>query len=111
MENLIPEEEIALLHERIFCSDMLTERHLNSMQKVREQDKTDIFLSHSSKDMAFSRAIATDLMDAGFSVFLDEWRAGYKKIHFFAVSAGRAHRRLCYLISQTKVAVSLTSIS
>ena len=43
MENLIPEEEIALLHERIFCSDMLTERHLNSMQKVREQDKTDIF--------------------------------------------------------------------
>lgn len=88
MENLIPEEEIALLHERIFCSDMLTERHLNSMQKVREQDKTDIFLSHSSKDMAFSRAIATDLMDVGFSVFLDDWSIDIGERIFEKISMG-----------------------
>ncbi|MCQ4023218.1 MULTISPECIES: hypothetical protein [unclassified Ruminococcus] len=35
-ENLQPEEEIALLHERILCSDMLTERHLHSMQKFQD---------------------------------------------------------------------------
>lgn len=87
-ENLLPEEEIALLHERILCSDMLTARHLNSIQKVQNQDKTDIFLSHSSKDLAFSRAIATDLMDAGFSVFLDDWSIDIGERIFEKISMG-----------------------
>lgn len=65
MEHLLPEEEIALLHERILCSDLLTERHLNSMQKLQDQEKIEVFISHSSKDMAFSRAIATDLWMQG----------------------------------------------
>lgn len=52
---------------------MLTARHLRSMQKFQDQNKTEVFISHSSVDLAFSRAIATDLMDAGFSVFLDDW--------------------------------------
>lgn len=73
MENLLPEEEIALLHERILCSDILTERYIHSMQKVQNQDEIEIFISHSSNDLPFSRAIATNLMEAGFSVFLDDW--------------------------------------
>ena len=71
-EHLPPKETIALLHERILCSDLLTERHLRSMQRFQNQDDVEVFISHSSIDLAFSRAIATDLMDAGFSVFLDD---------------------------------------
>lgn len=33
LEHLSAKEEIMLLHERTFCSDMLTARHLRSMQK------------------------------------------------------------------------------
>ena len=57
LEHLPAEEEIMLLHERVFCSDMLTARHLRSMQKFQDQNKTEVFISHSSVDLAFSRAI------------------------------------------------------
>lgn len=70
-ENLLPEEEIMLLHERILCSDMLTERHLRSMQRFQNQDKVKVFISHSSIDLAFSRAIATDLRMQVLCVFGD----------------------------------------
>ena len=39
MGHLLPKEEVALLHERILCSDLLTERYLNSIKKLQEQEK------------------------------------------------------------------------
>lgn len=82
------EEENALLHERILCSDILTDRYLHSIQKLQEQCKPDIFISHSSLDLVFSRAIATDLMDEGFSVFLDDWSIGIGERIFERISTG-----------------------
>lgn len=87
-ENLLPEEEIGLLHERILCSDMLTARYLHSMQKIQGQDETEVFISHSSNDLPFSRAIATDLMEAGFSVFLDDWTINIGERIFEKISLG-----------------------
>ena len=63
IRHLLPKKEAALLYERILCSDLLTERYLNSMKKLQDQEKIEIFISHSSKDIVFSRAIATDLVN------------------------------------------------
>lgn len=87
-KNLLPEEEIALLRERIFCAEILSERYLQSMQKFQDQNETEVFISHSSNDLAFSRAIATDLMDAGFSVFLDDWSIDIGERIFEKISTG-----------------------
>ena len=97
-ENLLPEEEIMLLHERILCSDMLTERHLRSMQRFQNQDKVKVFISHSSIDLAFSRAIATDLMDAGFSVFLDDWSINIGERIFEKLSTGLSESKALIMI-------------
>lgn len=88
LKELPVEEEIMLLHERALCSDVLTERHFRSMQKFQDQNKTKVFISHSSVDLAFSRAIATDLMDAGFSVFLDDWSINIGERIFEKISTG-----------------------
>lgn len=86
--HLLPEEEIALLHERSLCSDILTERHLHSIQKIQGQGEIEVFISHSSHDLPFSRAIATDLMEAGFSVFLDDWSINIGERIFDKISSG-----------------------
>ena len=101
LDNLMPKEKIALLHERILCSDVLTERHLRSMQRFQEQDKIEVFISHSSADLAFSRAIATDLMDAGFSTFLDDWSISIGDRIFEKISTGlRDSKALIMVISE-----------
>lgn len=101
MGHLLPEEEIALLHERILCSDLLTARHLNSMKKLQDQEKIEVFISHSSKDMVFSRAIATDLMEAGFSVFLDDWSIEIGERIFEKISTGlHESKALIMIISE-----------
>ena len=97
-EDLLPESEIMLLHERILCSDVLTERHLHSMQKFQDRDKTEVFISHSSVDLAFSRAIATDLMDAGFSVFLDDWSIDIGERIFEKISTGLCESKALIMI-------------
>ena len=81
LEHLPAEEEIMLLHERVFCSDMLTARHLRS-----------------SVDLAFSRAIATDLMDAGFSVFLDDWSINIGERIFEKISTGLCESKALIMI-------------
>ena len=86
------------LHERVFCSDMLTARHLRSMQKFQDQNKTEVFISHSSVDLAFSRAIATDLMDAGFSVFLDDWSINIGERIFEKISTGLCESKALIMI-------------
>ncbi|MCQ4023217.1 MULTISPECIES: toll/interleukin-1 receptor domain-containing protein [unclassified Ruminococcus] len=45
-------------------------------------------MSHSTSDLAFSRALTTDLMDAGFSVFLDDWSIEIGERIFEKISAG-----------------------
>ena len=87
-----------LLHERVFCSDMLTARHLRSMQKFQDQNKTEVFISHSSVDLAFSRAIATDLMDAGFSAFLDDWSINIGERIFEKISTGLCESKALIMI-------------
>lgn len=51
---------------------MLTEKY----NKVRAEDGIgeQIFLSHSSKDKPFVKALATDLAEAGYRPWLDEWQ-------------------------------------
>lgn len=98
LEHLPAEEEIMLLHERVFCSDMMTARHLRSMQKFQDQNKTEVFISHSSVDLAFSRAIATDLMDAGFSVFLDDWSINIGERIFEKISTGLCESKALIMI-------------
>lgn len=83
---------------RVFCSDMLTARHLRSMQKFQDQNKTEVFISHSSVDLAFSRAIATDLMDAGFSVFLDDWSINIGERIFEKISTGLCESKALIMI-------------
>lgn len=71
--KLKPEELIDLLHERIFCADLLHERYLRAMESIESQNNHRVFISHSSKDLIFARCIATDLLIAGYAVFLDDW--------------------------------------
>lgn len=61
----------------------------------------EVFISHSSVDLAFSRAIATDLMDAGFSVFLDDWSINIGERIFEKISTGlRESKALIMIISK-----------
>lgn len=75
-----------------------TARHLRSMQKFQDQNKTEVFISHSSVDLAFSRAIATDLMDAGFSVFLDDWSINIGERIFEKISTGLCESKALIMI-------------
>lgn len=40
---------------------------------MKNQEKHSIFISHASQDVHIARALATDLINDGFSVFLDDW--------------------------------------
>lgn len=62
-----------LLTEYIYCSDLLTERYINSMNMISDNKDTQIFISHATADMTFARTLATDIMNAGYKVFLDDW--------------------------------------
>lgn len=97
-ENLLPKEEIMLLNERILCSYILTDRHFRSMQRFQNRDKAKVFISHSSVDLAFSRAIATDLMDAGFSVFLDDWSIDIGEKIFEKINTGLSESKALIMI-------------
>ena len=67
------EHQKDLLLEYILCYNILNERFLNSMNTINAANDIQIFISHATKDMYFSRAIATDLIEEGFTVFLDDW--------------------------------------
>ena len=98
LEPLLPGEEIMLLHERNLCSDVLTERHIRAMQRFQNQDNVEVFISHSSVDLEFSRAIATDLMDAGLSVFLDDWSINIGERIFEKISKGLRESKVLIMI-------------
>lgn len=73
IEKRTEEEIIDALNERILCADLLSARYISALQHTFNQGKTNVFISHSSKDIVFSKGLATDLLEAGLSVFLDEW--------------------------------------
>lgn len=62
-----------LLNEYIYCSDLLNERYIKAMNKLSEDSKIQIFISHATYDMPFAKTLATDLLEEGYKVFLDEW--------------------------------------
>ena len=86
--ELTAEEIIDLLHERIFCSDLLNERYFRSMESIEGQKNQCVFISHASKDLVFARCIATDLLNAGFAVFLDDWSIDVGDRIFDKISRG-----------------------
>ena len=52
----------------------------------------------AEEDLAFSRAIATDLMDAGFSVFLDDWSINIGERIFEKISTGLCESKALIMI-------------
>ena len=104
-DRLSPEEKIELLNERILCSDLLNERYLDSMQRMDRQTGHCIFISHATEDMIFARGIATDLLNAGFSVFLDDWSIDVGERLFERLGEGlRDSRALIMVISKDYLA-------
>ena len=61
------------LCEYELCSNLLYERYINARECMKNQEKHSIFISHASQDVHIARALATDLINDGFSVFLDDW--------------------------------------
>lgn len=61
-----------LLSELLFITDILTNRYINITYLQKEKDMK-VFISHATRDLEFARALATDIMDKGYNVFLDDW--------------------------------------
>ena len=59
------------LNELYLCSNLLENRYIRAREYMKTGNK--IFISHSSKDLHIARALATDFINDGFSVFLDDW--------------------------------------
>ncbi len=73
LDGLHERKRNELLEEYIFCSNILTERYIKSMNTIGGNNKIQVFISHASRDMGIARAIATDLMESGYHIFLDDW--------------------------------------
>jgi hypothetical protein len=61
------------LTELCLCYRLLTDRYLEAMERMHMKTEHKVFISHARKDLHLARAIATDLINDGFSVFLDDW--------------------------------------
>lgn len=61
------------LHEIHLCSKLLEDRYINARERMKMKENHNIFISHASQDLHVARALATDLINDGFSVFLDDW--------------------------------------
>lgn len=61
------------LHELYLCSNLLEDRYINARERMKMKGNHNIFISHASQDLYIARALATDLINDGFSVFLDDW--------------------------------------
>ena len=61
-----------LLLELEYCNRMLTERYIKAVY-TEPSDSFSIFISHASEDLGFACALATDLKEAGYNFFLDDW--------------------------------------
>lgn len=61
------------LNELYLCSNLLENRYIRARENMNMKTDHKIFISHSSKDLHIARALATDFINDGFSVFLDDW--------------------------------------
>lgn len=61
-----------LLSELLYVTDILTERYIN-VRYLQKEKNMKIFISHASRDLTFARCLATDIMEKGYDVFLDDW--------------------------------------
>jgi TIR domain len=62
-----------LLYEFYYVEQLLLERWEKARWAVKDNDGLSIFISHSSSDKEFVRALAVDLTDMGHKPWLDEW--------------------------------------
>ena len=61
------------LNELYLCSNLLENKYIKAMENMNMKMGNKIFISHSSKDLHIARVLATDFINDGFSVFLDDW--------------------------------------
>jgi len=61
-----------LLSELLYVTDILTKRYI-SVRYLQKEKNMKIFISHASQDLTFARCLATDIMEKGYDVFLDDW--------------------------------------
>lgn len=61
-----------LLSELLYATNILTEKYIDVRFLQKEKDMK-IFISHASNDLTFARCLATDIMERGYEVFLDDW--------------------------------------
>jgi excisionase family DNA binding protein len=61
-----------LLSELLFVTDILMERYI-SVKYLQKERNMKIFISHATNDLTFARCLATDIMEKGYDVFLDDW--------------------------------------
>lgn len=85
-----------LLEEYILVADALTERMENAMFKEAIKQEG-VFISYSSEDKQFATWLSVDLKNAGYDIWLDEWKIavgesipqsiqiGIDKCHFMIV--------------------------
>nr|WP_243165871.1 toll/interleukin-1 receptor domain-containing protein [Anaerofilum hominis] len=60
-----------------------------------------VFISHATGDLAFARALATDLLEAGYQVFLDDWSIELGEDIIAKISQGiEASKAMIPLISE-----------
>ena len=97
-EDLSSKEEIELLHEKDLCTTLLETRYLHSVRELQSHYKTDVFISHSSRDLAFSRCLATDLQEIGLSVFLDDWSINIGERIFEKINNGLQNSKALIMI-------------
>lgn len=62
----------SLLLEFHFDVNLLNERFIRAMYSD-PREPYQVFISHATADMTFAKALATDLTEAGYQVFLDDW--------------------------------------
>jgi hypothetical protein len=70
--SLKGKDRVAPLEELEFINNLLADRIFEA-RLIESEGKSNIFISHSSKDKQFARLLCIDLKKAGHNVWLDEW--------------------------------------
>ena len=60
-------------NELLLCSNLLESKYRDAITNINTKRNHKIFISHSSQELHIARAIATDFINDGFEVFLDDW--------------------------------------
>ena len=69
------------------------------MPRVSNASSSGVFISHRAQDTVLAERLATELQQAGFQVWLDEWEIGIGDLITQRMNAGLANARyviVCY---------------